>query len=141
MILCICFKKECVKMDNNLKRTIILDNYENPFNKGLTNDDSFYKVNANNIQILNVPFGLWATLEQQYTIYDLLVSGLEADLNTIEEPSIKGSLDVGAWMEEEGINELVPGVYYIPAQISLPENVNQKPIEIRVTITDSSELE
>ena len=35
-------------MDNNLKRTIILDNYENPFNKGLTNDDSFDKVNANN---------------------------------------------------------------------------------------------
>ena len=35
-------------MDKNLKRTIILDNYENPFNKGLTNDDSFDKVNANN---------------------------------------------------------------------------------------------
>lgn len=35
-------------MDNNIKRTIILDNYENPFNKGLTNDNSFDKVNANN---------------------------------------------------------------------------------------------
>ena len=31
-------------MDNNLKRTIILDNYENPFNKGLTNDENFDKV-------------------------------------------------------------------------------------------------
>ena len=35
-------------MDNNLKRIIILENYEKPFNKGLTNDDSFDKVNANN---------------------------------------------------------------------------------------------
>lgn len=35
-------------MDNNIKRTIILDNYENPYNKGLTNDSSFYVVNANN---------------------------------------------------------------------------------------------
>ena len=35
-------------MDNNLKRTIMLDNYENSFNKGLTNDNSFDKVNANN---------------------------------------------------------------------------------------------
>ena len=100
-----------------------------------------YKVSANNIQILNVPSGLWATVEQQYSIYDLLVSGLQVDLDMIEEPSIKGSLDIGAWMEEEGITKLPPGVYYIPAQISLPENVNQKPIEIRVTITDSSELE
>lgn len=35
-------------MDNNIKRTIILDNYENPFNKGLIDDPSFDKVNANN---------------------------------------------------------------------------------------------
>ena len=35
-------------MDNNIKRTIILDNYENPYNRGLTNDSSFDKVNANN---------------------------------------------------------------------------------------------
>ena len=35
-------------MDNNIKRTIILDKYENPYNRGLTNDLSFDKVNANN---------------------------------------------------------------------------------------------
>lgn len=35
-------------MDKNIKRTIILDNYENPYNRGLTNDSSFDKVNANN---------------------------------------------------------------------------------------------
>lgn len=35
-------------MNNNIKRTIILDNYENPYNKGLTNDKSYVKVNANN---------------------------------------------------------------------------------------------
>lgn len=35
-------------MDNNIKRTIILDNYENPYNKGLTNDKEYSLVNANN---------------------------------------------------------------------------------------------
>ena len=35
-------------MDNNMKRTIILDNYENPFNKGLTNNKDYVIVNANN---------------------------------------------------------------------------------------------
>ena len=35
-------------MDNNLKRTIILEHYQNPINKGLIKDDSYKLVNMNN---------------------------------------------------------------------------------------------
>lgn len=35
-------------MDSDLKRTIILENYSNPFNKGLINDNSYIKINVNN---------------------------------------------------------------------------------------------
>lgn len=35
-------------MDNNLKRSIILENYQYPMNRGLVNDDSYIKINANN---------------------------------------------------------------------------------------------
>lgn len=35
-------------MDSNLKRSIILDNYQNPKNRGLIEDDSYIKVNTNN---------------------------------------------------------------------------------------------
>jgi len=31
-----------------MKRTIILDNYENPFNKGLVDNNEYVKVNVNN---------------------------------------------------------------------------------------------
>ena len=34
-------------MDNDLKREIILDNYQEPFNKGLIDDNSYLKVNTN----------------------------------------------------------------------------------------------
>ena len=34
-------------MDNNLKREIILDNYQDPMNRGLVEDDSYIKVNTN----------------------------------------------------------------------------------------------
>lgn len=34
-------------MDSNLKREIILDNYQNPDNRGLIEDDSYVKVNTN----------------------------------------------------------------------------------------------
>jgi nitrogen fixation NifU-like protein len=35
-------------MDNNLKRSIILENYTHPFNKGLITDQNYKKVNMNN---------------------------------------------------------------------------------------------
>lgn len=35
-------------MDANLKRSIILENYQNPTNRGLIDDDSYIKINMNN---------------------------------------------------------------------------------------------
>lgn len=35
-------------MDQNLKRSIILEHYQNPKNKGLIDDDSYILVNTNN---------------------------------------------------------------------------------------------
>ena len=35
-------------MDQSIKRDIILDNYQNPKNKGLIDDNSYIKVNTNN---------------------------------------------------------------------------------------------
>ena len=35
-------------MDSNLKRSIILEHYQNPVNKGLITDDDYIKVNMNN---------------------------------------------------------------------------------------------
>lgn len=35
-------------MESNFKRELILDNFENPVGKGLTNDSSYTKINKNN---------------------------------------------------------------------------------------------
>lgn len=35
-------------MDSNLRRDIILDNYQNPMHKGLVSDDSYLRENTNN---------------------------------------------------------------------------------------------
>ncbi len=34
-------------MDDNLRREIIIDNYQDPMNRGLIDDDSYIKVNTN----------------------------------------------------------------------------------------------
>ena len=44
-------------MDSNLRRSIILDHYQNPHNRGLIQDESYIKTNMNNescIDELNV---------------------------------------------------------------------------------------
>lgn len=35
-------------MEQNLKRSLILEHYQNPFHKGLKDDDTYYKINMNN---------------------------------------------------------------------------------------------
>lgn len=40
-------------MDSNLKRSIILENYQNPKNKGLIEDDSYLKANMNNASCID----------------------------------------------------------------------------------------
>ena len=35
-------------VDNDMKRAIILDNYNEPKNRGIVNDDSYIKINSNN---------------------------------------------------------------------------------------------
>ena len=59
-------------MDSNIKRTIILDNYENPYNRGLTNDSSFDKVNANNESCID-------NLDLEIKIEDGVISDMHFD--------------------------------------------------------------
>ena len=40
-------------MDSNLRRNIILENYRNPKNKGLVNDDSYLTANMNNASCID----------------------------------------------------------------------------------------
>ena len=35
-------------MDSNMKRSIILDNYQNPFHKDISDVDGYIKINTNN---------------------------------------------------------------------------------------------
>ena len=35
-------------MDQNMKRSIILEHYQNPKNKGLIDDDTYIRINMNN---------------------------------------------------------------------------------------------
>jgi len=40
-------------MDKELKRQIILDNYQNPFHKSIPEDNNYLKVNSNNVNCID----------------------------------------------------------------------------------------
>ena len=67
-------------MDNNIKRTIILDNYEKPFNKGLLNKDDYYKLNVNNESCID-NLDLEINIEES-TIKDIRFDGEACAIST-----------------------------------------------------------
>ncbi len=47
-------------MDEELKKSIILEHYNNPINKKLTNDEGYYKINMNSASCIdNLDYIRW----------------------------------------------------------------------------------
>lgn len=79
-------------MDNNLKREIILEHYQNPKNKGLIEDDSYIKVNMNNESCID-EVNLMVKIENN-TIKDIKFDG-EACAMCISSSSIMTDTLIG----------------------------------------------
>ena len=65
-------------MDPFLKRSIILENYQNPKNRGLINDDSYKHVNMNN-ESGKDEINLMVKIEEQ-TIKEIRIEGEAGDI-------------------------------------------------------------
>ena len=64
----------------------------------------------------------------------LVVSGLERAVSAIDPGTLRGTVDIAAWMAEEEIEELESRSYRIPVRFSLPESVTAEN-EIVVTLS------
>ena len=93
-----------------------------------------YKMTAANVSIINLPAGFAVTGMNENTSYDVVVSGLNGELNQIRESTLSGTVDIQAWMAENDMSRLEEKLYAIPAQITLPSGVElTEPVEIQVT--------
>ena len=84
-------------MDPALRREIMLDNYENPTNRGLVEDDSYIKVNTNNescIDNLDIYFKI-----ENNIIKDIMFDGEACAIST-SATSIMNKLLIGKTKEE-----------------------------------------
>lgn len=84
-------------MDNNLKRSIILENYQNPQNKGLIDDETYKKINMNNESCID-ELNLQVKIEDD-KIKDIKFDG-EACAICISSASIMTNVLIGKKIEE-----------------------------------------
>ncbi len=134
-----------------LVKTIDLEDYLNP---GIGFADSGFDGIANvtvyieeekekslrlrreNLQVLNAPEGFLAEVVIDQEIPLLHVKGLEADIEPLRESTLIGTIDVGAWMEENRIETVTEGIQSIPVEIPLTEGqnaVNEVSVQILFT--------
>lgn len=94
-------------MDNNIKRSIILDNYQDAKNKGIPEDkDNYIKINSNNVSCID-NIDIYVKLDGN-KIVDIKYDG-EACVIAISSTSILSNLLIGKTIEEA--NEIL-GNYY-----------------------------
>ena len=67
-------------MDSNLRRDIILDNYNNPYNKEEVNDKSYIYENSNNSSCID-NLNIWVKIEGDY-IKDIKFTGEACAIST-----------------------------------------------------------
>ena len=85
------------RMDQNLKRSIILDNYQNPYNKDVSDVDGYIKINTNNQSCID-NLDIYVKLKDNI-IEDIKFDG-EACVICISSTSIMVRSLIGKTLEE-----------------------------------------
>ena len=92
-------------MDNELKRSLILDNFSNPINKGLKNDSSYLKEDKNNSSCID-HFTIELKLNNNI-IEDIRFDGEACAISTSATSIMINSL-IGKNIEEVAIAQASP---------------------------------
>lgn len=95
------------------------------------------EIPPDNIAIRNVPEGISVLREENEEPYQLTLSGLGSEVNAVQAETLGAGVDLTAWMREQGLERLNPGVYHIPVTFSLPANVSSgSTITLQITISE-----
>lgn len=84
-------------MDKDIKRSIILDNYQDARNRGIPDSDDYIKINSNNVSCID-NIDIYVKLDND-VIKDIKFSG-EACVIAISSTSILSSMLIGKTIDE-----------------------------------------
>lgn len=89
-----------------------------------------------NVSIINLPEGMGALIPEELEYFTLNVSGLGEYINPLHETEIRGTVDVAAWMQEQGITEFTPGGYTIPISFELDDEITADEVTVWISIEE-----
>lgn len=99
-----------------------------------------YTLRAEDVQILHVPEGLTCRLEGLEEEYAVSLTGIRSAMSNISARDLEASLDITAWMEEQGMQELQPGTYPVTLQYNNPEHTDlERPVTAVLTVSGVTE--
>lgn len=106
-------------MDNDLKRSIILDNYSNPRNRGIPdNSEEYIKINSNNQSCID-NIDIYVKLEDD-KIVDIRYEG-EACVIAISSTSIISDMLIGKTLDEA--NEILKNYFNMIEEQDYDKNI------------------
>ncbi|MCD7725461.1 MAG: hypothetical protein LUI12_07935 [Clostridiales bacterium] len=96
-------------------------------------------VNVEDIQITGVPEGYEAAITEPEETCEIVLMGLASELNTVSVSELETTVDLAAWLEEEELEELSRGSYWMPVTVSVGEEIlaQQAEAQVYVHITET----
>ncbi|MBD5455748.1 MAG: hypothetical protein HDR23_04635 [Lachnospiraceae bacterium] len=80
-------------------------------------------VSGDSVDVVNVPEGYRATIEELEENIDIGVQGFAADVSGIRGAELKGRVDILKWMADEDMAEPIEGYYQVEVDFGLPDDV------------------
>ena len=71
------------------------------------------------VAIVNVPEGYTAIFPENINMPTATLYGLQEKLNAMG--TLGGTVDIAAWMENQAMEEIVPGLHAVPVEVNVPE--------------------
>ena len=96
---------------------------------------------VNRIQILNMPEDFEYEILEEEDTYEITLVGLARDLDELDIDTLQASIDIAAFMEERGMEEMSAGHYTINLTFNLEEDkvTEKNTTSIRLNITERAD--
>lgn len=99
------------------------------------------RVSVQDVVVTAVPEGFEAEInESAEQEFSLEVSGLDQYIAPLRQDAVRGAVDIGAWMREQGMETLKAGTYTIPVTFMLDEEITlHNPPSVKIVIREIEE--
>lgn len=95
---------------------------------------------VNRIHLINVPEGCEAKITEESDTYSLTLVGLAQDIEAVNTDAIIAAVDVTAYMESRGMENISEGAYMMELVFNLDETVSLKEtVRVEVNVTEVEE--